>query len=364
MPSQYAGRPSGVARMAFRLLESLLAEGDDDYVLRSPWRREDLSPALQASRLEVVVTPRPKKILLDIFSQLITVPALCRRLKIDLVLNIDPFGAAAGGRARVTVVHDLYFYTLQDQVGPRAVATTNLAYRLVLGGSQHVVTVSDATRADLLRWWPKLAGRTRTIRSASMLEVGSAATAAPAHSAPGQPYVLAVGNATPNKNFALLAEAMAGLTAKHPELAIVHVGADPEESIATVLAERGAATPLRRLSGIDDAALEALYRGAACLCVPSLSEGFCLPILEAQSTDCPVICSGVSAMPEIAGEGALLFDPTDADDLARQLERLLSEPGLRQDLILKGRANNAGYSWERAAGLYRQVLREALQGAR
>ena len=361
MPSQYAGRPSGVARMAFRLLEALLDGGDDDYVLRSPWRREDLPAALQASRLEVVVTPRPRKILLDIFSQLIVVPALCRRLKIDVVLNIDPFGAAAGGRARVTVVHDLYFYTLQNQVGPRAVATTNLAYRLVLGGSQHVVTVSDATRNDLLRWWPKLTGRTRTIRSASMLEVGSAATAAPA---PEQPYVLAVGNATPNKNFALLAEGMASLTPKHPDLAIVHVGADPEESIATALAERGAATPLRRLSGIDDAALEALYRGAVCLCVPSLSEGFCLPILEAQSTDCPVICSGVSAMPEIAGDGALLFDPTDAYDLARQLERLLDEPGLREALIRKGRANNAGYSWHRAAGLYRQVLREALQGAR
>ena len=126
-----------------------------------------------------------------------------------------------------------------------------------------------------------------------------------------------------------------------------------------------AARPVRltRLSRIGDGQLAALYRGALCLCVPSFAEGFCLPVLEAQALGCPVVCSDRSATPEIAGAGALTFDPADAAALAACLRRLLDEPGLRSALIARGHDNARRYDWAETARRYEALLLDALRDA-
>ena len=176
---------------------------------------------------------------------------------------------------------------LPEQVGRREVFTTDIIYRLMLGNHDQIVTVSDATKRDLARCYPSSAHRVTTVHSAATVSprLGEAATP----EIEGR-YVLAVGNATPNKNFKVLAQAMAMLHEAFPDVALVHVGSDPSETIATTLATSPATIPgaseskprLIRLSGIDDERLARLYRSATCLCVPSLYEGFCLPVLEAR----------------------------------------------------------------------------------
>jgi glycosyltransferase involved in cell wall biosynthesis len=100
---------------------------------------------------------------------------------------------------------------------------------------------------------------------------------------------------------------------------------------------------------IDDAQLEGLYRASACLAFPSLAEGFGLPVLEAMARDLPVACSGVSAMPEVAGDAALLFDPLSVEAIAGAIGHLLADPALRARLIERGRERAALFSWERTA---------------
>ncbi|GJE51718.1 D-inositol-3-phosphate glycosyltransferase [Methylobacterium tardum] len=355
MPSQFAGRPSGVALVAFRVIAGLIARGSFDIVLRSPWSRDQLPPAIR-DRIAIVTVPRPRIMLLEVLRQAVTVPALCRAHGIDVVLNADPYGAAFGARARVSVVHDLYFRTMPERIGSREALTTDPIFRLVLGNSARVIAVSETTRRDLGRCYPSLAGRTDTVPSAPMLDPANvdAATGIPAG-----PYVLAVGNALYNKNFATLARAVAALG--RSDIRIVHVGEDPDETIAAALA--GAPVPLTRLSRIGEGRLAALYRDALCLCVPSFAEGFCLPVLEAQALGCPVICSDRSATPEIAGAGALTFDPADPAALTRCLRRLLDEPGLRDALIARGHDNVRLYSWAETARRYEAVLLDALAEA-
>lgn len=353
MPSQHAGRPSGVALVAFRVIAGLVARGTFAVVLRSPWRRDQL-PAAIRDRVEVVTVKRPRIMLLDVLRQCLTVPRLCRARAIDVVLNIDPYGAAFGGRARVSVVHDLYFRTLPGRIRSREALTTDPIFRLVLGSSARVIAVSEATRRDLEHHYPRLHARTRTVPSAAMLDPTAGGSAA---EIPAGPYVLAVGNALYNKNFATLARAVVGLG--RPGLGIVHVGEDHDEAIAGALG--GAPVPLTRLSHIGDDRLAALYRGALCLCVPSFAEGFCLPVLEAQALDCPVICSDRSATPEIAGAGALTFDPADAAALTACLRRLLDETGLRTALIARGRDNVRRYDWAETARRYETLLLDALR---
>lgn len=104
--------------------------------------------------------------------------------------------------------------------------------------------------------------------------------------------------------------------------------------------------------------LPALYRGAAGLVFPSLFEGFGMPVLEAMSCGCPVVCSNSTSLPEVAGEAALLVDPADPEALAGAIRRLLTEAELRADLIRRGLAQARRFSWRRhalgtVAALYR-----------
>lgn len=359
MPSQFAGRPSGVARVAFELLNKLIGRGDFEYVLRSPWSTEQLPDFLQGRQLKVVVIPRPSILVLDVIRQALTFPAYCRRENIDVVVNVDPYGAASGGKARLMIVHDLYFKTIPQQIRRQARFTNDLIYRLMLSGNSNIVTVSNAARADLERWYPQARGRITTIHSAPSMDPGHP------KSAPlvGGRYIMAVGNATENKNFHALAKAMADNHSSYPDVSLVHVGHDPGEILSRTLQQINSQVRLVRFSGIDDLQLATLYRYASCLCVPSLSEGFCLPILEAQTCGCPVVCSDRSAMPEIAGKGAILVDPTDPIALANGLKGVLDDPEQAKLLVRLGFENAKNFSWDRTASQYHDLFTRMLASA-
>jgi glycosyltransferase involved in cell wall biosynthesis len=352
MPSQYAGQPSGVARMALELLNSLIGRGGFEYILRSPWSREDLPEALKAKHLELITVPRFASTGFGVLQQTLTFPWLCRRHGIDLVVNLDPFGSATGGRARMMIVHDIYFRTIPTHVNRRAAFTHAFIMKLMNAGSSEIVTVSEATKRDLEFWYPGTRGRVTTIYSATSIQP----VAGDAPQEVAGPYVIAVGNPTENKNFGVLAEAMAIVHQSNPDVSLVHVGDDRNAVIAETLKRLGSQLPLIRLSGIDDCRLAALYRHAVCLCVPSLYEGFCLPVLEAQVCGCPVVCSDRSATPEIAGKGAMLFNPTSRDALVDCLTRVLGDSATRDELIRLGRENASRFSWDRAAHQYQAIF--------
>ena len=112
---------------------------------------------------------------------------------------------------------------------------------------------------------------------------------------------------------------------------------------------------------VADAELAALYRAALATVYVPYFEGFGLPIVEAQASGCPVLTSGLSSMPEVAGPaGALLTDPQQPAAIAAALLRLWQEPALRADLQQAGAANLRRFSWERSADVLWQALTQAL----
>jgi glycosyltransferase involved in cell wall biosynthesis len=112
---------------------------------------------------------------------------------------------------------------------------------------------------------------------------------------------------------------------------------------------------------IPDEELDSLLRGAKLLIYPSLYEGFGIPILEAMKVGTPVITSNKTAMPEVAGNAALLVDPEDIDQMAAEMARLLDDQDLRQTLIAKGTERAGHYSWQRTAEMYIEVYQELLE---
>ncbi len=106
------------------------------------------------------------------------------------------------------------------------------------------------------------------------------------------------------------------------------------------------------LGSVDDAQLNALYRAAVALTLPSRYEGFGLPVLEAMSRDCLVVTTDVACLPEVAGGAAELVPVGGVDALAAALERILSDADHRGRMVAAGEQRGAGFSWEASAGAH------------
>ena len=163
-------------------------------------------------------------------------------------------------------------------------------------------------------------------------------------------FLLYLGAGDLRKNEGLLLQAFARLPpaqrAAHP-LAIGHV--NPPHLQAQAKAAGLTPAELIALPFVEEADLPSLYEATALFVMPSLAEGFGLPLLEAMACGAPCIASDTSAMPEVIGRGDALFDPRDAAALAALLERLLAAPDLRADLAAYGPRRAREFSWDRVA---------------
>lgn len=128
---------------------------------------------------------------------------------------------------------------------------------------------------------------------------------------------------------------------------------DDSIQIKALIAELGLEKEVLLTGYVADDELPAFYQGASSYVFPSQYEGFGLPILEAYANDLPLTAANSTAVPEIAGEGALFFDPQDTHDMAAQMTRIVNDEELRERLIVAGRARLADFSWDKSA---REIL--------
>jgi glycosyltransferase involved in cell wall biosynthesis len=166
-------------------------------------------------------------------------------------------------------------------------------------------------------------------------------------------FVLTVGSVEPRKNLPRLLKAVAQLRARPDtaDIALVHAGPDGwlAGDVSRTIRALDLSPAVRFLGYVPREELGALY-GAARLCAyPSLYEGFGLPVAEAMACGCPVVTSNVSSLPEVAGDAALLVDPSSVDEIAAGIAALWTDPTRRHELSAKGRARASCFTWERTA---------------
>jgi alpha-1,3-rhamnosyl/mannosyltransferase len=257
--------------------------------------------------------------------------------------------------AKVTAtIHDLTCW-LMPEMHPLAnvIADERFASR-VLTRADGLIAVSSATLQDAVRILRLPEKKIQVIHHGvgeQFFEVKeSQSQAVRARYGLDRPYLLFVGTIEPRKNLDLLLDAYLGLEVSvREEFELVLAGPAgwaPKETMARLA---NLPSGLRYLGYVPEGELPGLVAGATAFVYPSLYEGFGFPVAQAMAAGVPVITSAVSALPEVAGEAALLVDPRSEAELRNALRSMLTSESLRRKLVDLGRINARRFSWDECA---------------
>jgi glycosyltransferase involved in cell wall biosynthesis len=268
---------------------------------------------------------------------------------VELLHSLGTTAPLHGRAVRVTTVHDLIYEHFPGAFPPLARRGLQLVVPAGARRSTRVQVSSSFTKGDVVEHFGLDPERVDVVPlGLGMRDVPAPTPEAELRTRLGlgaRPVLLSVNAALPHKNLERLIRAVARLP--EPVLALVgHAGRDSER-LQALAAKLGVAERVRLTGWLTDEDLEGLYRLAAGFVYPSLHEGFGMPVLEAMRRGTPVACADATSLPEVVGDAALLFDPTDADAIAAAAGRLLA--GDTADLVERGRARAAGFGWERTA---------------
>jgi glycosyltransferase involved in cell wall biosynthesis len=171
--------------------------------------------------------------------------------------------------------------------------------------------------------------------------------------------LLCVAQKHPYKNLHRLVRA---LTALDGDVVLVLPGfaTAHERELRELAARLGVDERLRLPAWLSDRSLAGLYALSSAFVLPSLAEGFGLPVLEAMLRGVPVACSNASSLPEVAGDAALLFDPEDQEQLTAAVRRLLDDRQLARELVERGRRRAAEFTWRRTGEASLEGYRRAV----
>jgi glycosyltransferase involved in cell wall biosynthesis len=261
-------------------------------------------------------------------------------------------------RRTVTTFHDLFVLT-GDYSTPEFRRRFQQLARHAAANSDLIVTVSQFTARQVEQLLGVEPSRLRVIPHGVRVPVCNPAEAAARPHPAREPMVLHVGAIQRRKNVSRLIEAFTQL-GPHWRLVLAgSFGFGAEEILHAIqTSPRRDNIEVRGYVSTDQ--LASLYRRASMLAFPSLDEGFGMPVLEAMAWGLPVLTSNRSALPEVAGDAALLVDPTDVEAIAAGLRELAHNETLRQDLISRGRIRASQFTWpaavEKTWSVYRQLL--------
>jgi glycosyltransferase involved in cell wall biosynthesis len=299
--------------------------------------------------------------------QLAGLPAIGVMGRFDVIHSVANVGPPrVPGVASVVTVHDLIWLHAGTDWGTTEAVTA--MRRVALRSARWATRVqasSRATASDLAGVAGVPIDRIDVVPLGVRLKHGPALPEHEVRAALGlgrAPVLLCIAQKRPYKN---LGAAIRALTAA-PDAVLVLPGAPtPHEGDLRRLADDLAvADRVRFIDWVEEDTLEGLYRLAACVIVPSLFEGFGLPVLEAMARGVPVVCADAGSLPEVAGEAALIFDPGDTESIGATVARVLRDDELRAGLVEAGLRRAEAFTWRRCAEATLESYERALVTSR
>jgi alpha-1,3-rhamnosyl/mannosyltransferase len=253
-----------------------------------------------------------------------------------------------------TTLHDLTTYTVPECHPPSHREMENSFIQNVVLRADAVIAISEHTRQDLIRIFDFPPERVEVIyqgiADAYFATTPEGVAAVRARYGLDKPYILHVGTIEPRKNINTLFDAYERLKPSLREaFPLVLAGPIGWADAATIRRVQSPPAGVRYLGYLPEGDLPFVTAGATVCVYPSLYEGFGLPVPQAMASGVAVLTSNVSSLPEVAGDAAILVDPRSQAEIAAGIERLLTSPSLREDLIATGRQRVQRFRWDRSA---------------
>jgi glycosyltransferase involved in cell wall biosynthesis len=312
-------------------------------VLREPW----------ADEVRWVRMPVSPKNRLNVGAQLLGIPVLARLRRLDLIHSPGNTGPVWAPLPTVVTLHDLIWlhHPTEWHRSRRARASTRALAIRTAEASTRVLADSRAARDDFIE---TLGLAPQKIDVAPLAADGGEAAPEPEASLRtslglgDRRFILAVAQKRRYKRLDTLIRA---LTELDDEVALVLVGPSTphEDELRETARGLRVADRVLFIDWVSESSLETLYRACTCFALPTIIEGFGLPVLEAMRRGVPVACSGRSSLPEVAGDAALYFDPDNQEQVTAAIRRLMEDSDLRARLASAGRQRAASFSWRRTA---------------
>jgi glycosyltransferase involved in cell wall biosynthesis len=288
-----------------------------------------------------------------LWSQWATESLGARRRGLDVLHGEANVVAPLSAVATVATILDLIWMHHRGTMRRRDRFGMEVVTRVSARRADRLIALSEAARDDLVQ----TLGVARERVDVTPLGVRTGGSAAPMPEGelrrllqlpPGR-IVLCVAQKRVHKNLDALVRALALLQARDAVLVLPGAPTPYEDELRRLATALGVADRVRLPGWVDAEQLQGLYAAASCFVLASKMEGFGLPVVEAMQHGLPVACSNVSALPEVAGGAALLFDPFDDRAIAAAVDRLLADRALAAELGARGRERCSQLTWERTA---------------
>jgi glycosyltransferase involved in cell wall biosynthesis len=281
----------------------------------------------------------------------VRLPRLLAKYHIDVVHSLGYVGPLVSPCPSVVTIPDLNYIAMKQTMsyGKRIILrffSIHSAQR-----AHHVITISKFSKGEICRTIKLDPGKITVthlgaMRSGASIPSGDWGELAKCYRI-REPYVVAIGGRTLNKNIPHLIRAFALVKDAFPH-SLVLIGHIP--SNVDLATESEEIQDRITITGyVPEEHMLPLLSHADLFVLPSLYEGFGIPVLEAQQAEVAVACSIAGSLPEVGGDGALYFDPVSVDNIAHTIRYCLTDAKLRSHLILKGQENLARFSWNKTA---------------
>ncbi len=288
--------------------------------------------------------------------------------RIDLFHSPDfVLPPVSGNIPTLLTVHDLSFVHFPEVYLPKLVNYLNQVVPWSVERASHVLADSEATKRDLIALWQTPAEKISVLYAAAgdeftpVTDEGKIAKMRQDYKLGDEPYLLAVGTVQPRKNYRMLIESFRPIAEKYPHNLVIAGGKGwLFDAILDEIETQGLTGRVNFCGFVDDADLPTLYSAASMFLMPSIYEGFGIPILEAMACGVPVISSDASCLPEVVGDAGILLAPDNPQAWSAAIEALLTDESQRAELIAQGSQQARKFSWTNAATQLRSIYADLL----
>ncbi|MDO4497037.1 MAG: glycosyltransferase family 1 protein [Bacteroidales bacterium] len=337
---------TGVERYAYEMCRALKEIGADIHLICP--QSGEINPTYDITGFNIVRFGWGRS---HLWEQLI-LPFFFVRKKNYTVISFTGLGSILVPH-KIMTIHDLSFLENPQWFSKAYYYYYKIMTPLAVRTSQHIVTVSEFSRNEIMHFYPFIHQEKITViyNAAEERLFGTKK-----QNNTDKPFFLAVSSLDPRKNFDTLIKAFKGL----PDYRLIIAGGKnrvfgTSDAIAST---EECPSNIEFIGRVEDQKLSELYANARGYISPSLYEGFGLPLIEAMMSGCPVLCSDIPVYHEVCNNAALFFNPNSYKALQDVVQKFAAnETSLRQHLIAQGFANSKRFSWHDSAKKLIDILK-------